>query len=144
MSVAGGQAVPSARATAGQVLRRWIGAGDGLAVIAVILLAAASAWLAPSSLSPAALYAMFPFAAILGVAAIGQQLVVQQRGLDLSAGGAISLVCVLATYALPETASLPEVLGRCLMAGSVAAIVGFVNGVLIVRFRIAPSSPPSA
>lgn len=138
MSVAGGQAVPSARASAGQVLRRWIGAGDGLAFIAVILLAAASAWLAPSSLSPAALYAMFPFAAILGVAAIGQQLVVQQRGLDLSAGGAISLVCVIATYALPETASLPDVLGRCLMAGGVAAIVGFVNGVLIVRFRIAP------
>jgi ribose transport system permease protein len=121
-----------------QGLLRWIVAGDGLAVIAVVLLVVASALLAPSSLTLAALYAMLPFASILGIAALGQQIVIQQRGLDLSAGGIISLVCVLATYELPDAAPLADVLGRCLLAIAVAAAVGLVNGLLIVRVRIAP------
>jgi ribose transport system permease protein len=122
----------------GQWLRRSISGGDGLAFGAVGLLVLASLVIAPSSLSPAALYAMMPFAAILGIAAIGQQLVIQQRGLDLSAGGIISLVCVLATYQLPDAAPLSDVLGRCLIAILVAALAGAVNGLLIVRLRIAP------
>lgn len=119
-------------------LKRWLSAGDGLAMAAILILVVASALLAPSSLTMPALYAMLPFAAILGIAAIGQQLVIQQRGLDLSAGGLLSLVCVLATYQLPETATWSAVLGRCLLAVGIAAIAGAVNGILIVRLRIAP------
>lgn len=133
-----GAGAASARRAVGLDWRRWIAGGDGLAVAAVVLLALASALLAPSSLTPAALYAMMPFAAILGIAAIGQQLVIQQRGLDLSAGGIISLVCVIATYTLPDSASLMEVLGRCALAVLIAAIAGGVNGLLIVRLHIAP------
>ncbi|MEJ2459628.1 MAG: ABC transporter permease, partial [Novosphingobium sp.] len=59
-------------------------------------------------------------------------------GLDLSAGGIISLVCVLATYQLPNAASLVDVLGRCALAIVVAAAAGAINGLLIVRLRIAP------
>lgn len=136
--VGGGESAGLAEGGARRLVRRWIVGGDGLAIAAVILLVVASALLAPSSLSPAALYAMLPFAAILGIAAIGQQLVVQQRGLDLSAGGIISLVCVLATYELPDSASLAEVLGRCALAVAIACVAGAVNGVLIVRLRIAP------
>lgn len=123
---------------ASSLVRRWVVGGDGLAIAAVVLLALVSALIAPSSLSLAALYAMFPFAAILGIAAIGQQLVIQQRGLDLSAGGIISLVCVLATYGLPDAAPLFDVLSRCALAIGVAALAGLVNGLLIVRMRIAP------
>lgn len=127
-----------AQGGASSLVRRWVVGGDGLAIAAVVLLVIVSALIAPSSLSPAALYAMFPFAAILGIAAIGQQLVVQQRGLDLSAGGIISLVCVLATYGLPDAAPLFDVLSRCALAIGVAALAGLVNGLLIVRMRIAP------
>jgi ribose transport system permease protein len=137
-TIDGDQSTVSAPGGMAERLRRWIAGGDGLAIVAILVLVLASALLAPSSLSAAALYAMLPFAAILGIAAIGQQLVVQQRGLDLSAGGTISLVCVLATFALPDSASLFEVLGRCAMAIAVAAIAGLVNGILIVRLRIAP------
>lgn len=134
----GDRSAISAQGRTGQKFRSWIVGGDGLAMVAVILLGLASAVLAPSSLSTPALYAMLPFAAILGIAAVGQQLVVQQRGLDLSVGGTISLVCVLATYALPDVASVSEVLGRCAMAIVLAAIAGLVNGILIVRLKIAP------
>lgn len=137
-TIDGDQSAVSASGGIAERLRRWIVGGDSLAIIAIFVLIIASALLAPSSLTVAALYAMLPFAAILGVAAIGQQLVVQQRGLDLSAGGIISLVCVLATYALPDSASLFEVIGRCVMAIAIAALAGLVNGLLIVRLRIVP------
>lgn len=133
-----GDGAGAVRRTAGADLLRWVAGGDGLAILAVILLALASAALAPSSLTGAALYAMMPFAAILGIAAIGQQLVIQQRGLDLSAGGVISLVCVLATYQLPDSASISDVLGRCVLAVLIATAAGAVNGFLIVRMNIAP------
>jgi ribose transport system permease protein len=138
MTILQGARAAGAPQSAGQAIIRWISAGDGLAMTAIFILLVVSAFLAPSSLSLAALYAMLPFAAILGIAAIGQQLVIQQRGLDLSAGGILSLVCVLATYQLPESASLAAVLGRCLLAVGVAALVGAINGFLIVRVRIAP------
>ena len=39
---------------------------------------------APQSLDSAALSGMFPFAAVLAIVALGQTLVIQQGGLDLS------------------------------------------------------------
>src|SRR3712207_9446443 len=41
---------------------------------------------------------MLPFAAVLAVAAVGQTLVVQQGGFDLSVPGAISLAVVITTH----------------------------------------------
>ena len=60
------------------------------------VLFAASPIIAPGSLSNAAIFSMLPFAAILAIVAVGQTMVVQQRGLDLSVPGAISLAAVLA------------------------------------------------
>lgn len=112
--------------------------GDWLAVGAVVLLGAASALIAPSSLTGAAMLAMLPFAAILGIAAIGQQFVIQQRGLDLSVGGTISLVCVIATYELPNAAPLSGLIGPFALAIVAAMLAGAANGVLIVKFHIPP------
>ena len=55
--------------------------------VATALLFAVSPLLAPGSDSRSALLSMLPFAAILAIAAIGQTLVIQQRGLDLSVAG---------------------------------------------------------
>ena len=118
--------------------KRDILSGDGLSVGAVLLLALASLVIAPSSLTLAALLAMLPFAAILGIAAIGQQFVIQQRGLDLSVGGSISLVCVIATYELPDAAPAADVFGRLAMAIIAGMAAGAANGLLIVRLRIPP------
>ena len=54
---------------------------------ATILLFAVSPIVADGALSNSALQAMLPFAGILAIAAIGQTLVIQQGGLDLSCRG---------------------------------------------------------
>src|SRR5690348_10178197 len=55
--------------------------------IATALLFVVSAIVAPGTTSESSLQGMIPFAAILAVAAAGQTLVIQQRGLDLSLPG---------------------------------------------------------
>jgi len=117
-------------------LRRRMQGGAGLSIAAVVLLVLISAAIAPSSVNLAALFAMLPFAAILGIASIGQQFVIQQRGLDLSVAGSISLVCVVSTYMLPDAAPASDVAGRLVLAILAATAAGIVNGLLIVRLRI--------
>ena len=63
--------------------------------VATALLFAVSPLVADGSLSNGALQAMLPFAGILAIAAIGQTLVIQQGGLDLSVPGTFSLGVVL-------------------------------------------------
>ena len=63
--------------------------------VATFLLFVVSPFVASGSLSHAALQGMLPFAGILAVAAIGQTLVIQQGGLDLSVPGIFSMGAVL-------------------------------------------------
>ena len=49
-------------------------------------------------MSQGALLGMLPFAAVLAIAALGQTLVVQQGGIDLSVPGSVSLVVVIVTH----------------------------------------------
>src|SRR3974390_176620 len=56
---------------------------------------------APSTISTAAILSTLPYFAILAVASIGQHLVIQQRGLDLSTAGIMSFCAVVATK-LPD------------------------------------------
>src|SRR5438128_10415044 len=65
--------------------------------VATALLFAVSPLLASGSVSGSALLSTLPFAAILATAAIGQTLVVQQRGLDLSVAGMITLTTIIVT-----------------------------------------------
>jgi ribose transport system permease protein len=112
--------------------------GAGLPALGVALLFAASYLFAPSSVSVAAILSMAPFAAILGVAAIGQQLVIQQRGLDLSVAGSISLVCVIATHKFVGGSPAAVVAASVALAVVVAVGAGLVNGLMIVALRIPP------
>jgi ribose transport system permease protein len=79
---------------------------------------------------------MLPFAAILAIASIGQTLVVQQRGLDLSVPGVISLSTIIVTrVAAGDDARLP--LGIALAVGA-GAVAGLVSGLAVTRFGITP------
>lgn len=101
--------------------------------IALIII---SALFSPRTMSPISLSAMLPFAAILAVAAIGQTLVVQQRGIDLSVGGTISLAAVLVA-AGPEKHQIPILL-MVVIVLLACAVVGWVNSVLVTRLMITP------
>jgi ribose transport system permease protein len=104
--------------------------------IATAVLFAVSPLVAPGSLSHAAIFSMLPFAAILGVVAVGQTLVVQQRGLDLSVPGAISLAALLITKFPNQTDTL--VPGAVLLTLAVGAVIGLVNGLTVSLFGVAP------
>jgi ribose transport system permease protein len=105
-------------------------------VPATLLLFLASPLLAPGSVSPSTSLSVFSFASILAVAAIGQTLVIQQGGLDLTVPGVISLAAVLVTkYPEGDNARL---LPWTVMAIGAGFLSGFVNGVAITRFRITP------
>ncbi|MEV4171270.1 ABC transporter permease [Nonomuraea sp. NPDC049709] len=103
---------------------------------AVILLFVASAVVAPTSVDHSAFLGMLPFAAVLAIAAIGQTLVVQQGGIDLSVPGAVSLAVVVTTH---QSAGDDGRLLGALALGLVVAIgFGVANGLLIGWRRLNP------
>src|SRR5215469_222022 len=65
--------------------------------LATSLLFTVSAIFQPVSLGSSALAALWPFAAVLILASVGQTLVVQQRGIDLAVPGFISVAVVIVT-----------------------------------------------
>src|SRR5579862_8590249 len=76
--------------------------------IATALMFAISPLLASNSLTSSALLSMLPFASMLAIAAIGQTLVIQQRGLDLSVPGMILLTSIIVTqHAAGHNSGLP-------------------------------------
>lgn len=89
---------------------------------------------APSSLSPGALSGSLPFAAIIAIVGLGQLLVVQQGGFDLSLPGAVSLAVVTAThYPQQDNALLYQAV---LLALCFAVAAGVLNGLLVSIFRL--------
>ncbi|HZO06601.1 MAG TPA: ABC transporter permease [Solirubrobacterales bacterium] len=104
--------------------------------IATALLFAISPLIASGSLSRDAIEAMLPFAGILAIAAIGQTLVIQQGGLDLSVAGLFSLGAVLVvTIPGADSGQLPLALAVVLAAGFGG---GLINGLAVTRLGITP------
>src|ERR1700744_5472814 len=86
------------------------------AFIAAALLVLIGAIVAPSTISTAGILSTLPYFAILAVASIGQHLVIQQRGLDLSTAGIMSFVAVIVTK-LPDSSTDPTVVVSFIVAG---------------------------
>jgi ribose transport system permease protein len=104
--------------------------------VATAVLFLVSPILAPGSMTQSALLGMLPFAAILAIASIGQTLVVQQRGLDLSIPGMISLSVLLVTK-IPDgqDGGLPVAIAAVLVA---SVLAGLLSGLAVTRFGITP------
>jgi ribose transport system permease protein len=118
------------------LVARALGRSSASIWLATLALFALSPLVAPGSLAKAPLLSMLPFAAVLAIAAAGQTLVVQQRGLDLSVPGMMALGAVLCT-------NLPQDHGWSVVPAATAAIaatafVGLLNGVLVTVFGVTP------
>ena len=116
--------------------RRIFGGSSAPIWIATVVLFAVSPLVAPGSLKASALLGMLPFAAVLAVAAVGQMLVIQQRGLDLSVPGMMAFGAALVTglsqwYGWPLWASIA---GAIIFPG----IAGLINGIIVTRFGVMP------
>ena len=105
----------------------------GIAVVGLFVL---SALLAPSSLTKGPLLGMLPFAAVLAIVSLGQTLVVQQGGIDLSVPGAVSLTVVIATH--QANGDDGRLLPAVLLALVALLIAGALNGVFIGRLGLNP------
>jgi ribose transport system permease protein len=105
-------------------------------VVATILLFVVSKIVEPQSLSHSSLLGMLPFAAILVIVAVGQTLVIQQGGIDLSVPGMISLTVVLMT-SVPNgnNGKVPLAILYALLA---ALAAGGLSGLLVSRVGITP------
>jgi ribose/xylose/arabinose/galactoside ABC-type transport system permease subunit len=104
--------------------------------IATALLVIFGGIVAPSTISASAIFTMLPFAAILAVASIGQHLVVQQRGLDLSVAGTMSFAAVIVTRYPSSDAGAGETLAFVGVALLMGAVVGALNGLLVALLRV--------
>src|SRR5204863_9261215 len=107
-----------------------------IVTIATVLLLVGGGIVAPSTVSISALQLMLPFFAVLAVASIGQHLVIQQRGLDLSVAGIVSFAAVIVSALPSSQAGVPETLAFVALALAMGLAVGAVNGVLAAWLRV--------
>jgi len=105
-------------------------------VIATAVLIVGGGVIAPSTVSVGALQLMLPFFAVLAVASIGQHLVIQQRGLDLSVAGIMSFSAVIVSALPSATAGVAETLAFVALALGMGIGIGAVNGVLVAFLRV--------
>jgi ribose transport system permease protein len=104
-------------------------------VALALLVVVARIW-APQTLSIIALRAIAPYGAVLGVAALGQMLVIMTGGIDLSVPGTMSLAAVIM---VGVGSGADENLGSAIIIAFIAsAVVGLVNGILIGGLKLNP------
>lgn len=111
-----------------------ISRGMRTVIAGVVILYLASFFLAPTSVSKVAQMGMLPFAACLAIVGLGQTLVIQQGGIDLSVAGAVSLTVVIVTWG-PDRDN-DKLIPAVISAFIAAIVIGLINGFLITKTRI--------
>jgi ribose transport system permease protein len=114
--------------------RLQISRGMKTVVAGTALLYIASALLAPTSVSKVAQMGMLPFAACLAIIGLGQTLVIQQGGIDLSVAGAVSLTVVIVTWGPDRNDD--RLLPAVAAAFGAAIITGLINGFLVTKTKL--------
>src|SRR5580658_7757945 len=108
------------------------------AFIATAILVLIGGIAAPSTISTAAILSTLPYFAILAVASVGQHLVIQQRGLDLSTAGIMSFCAVVVTKLPDSSGDVGVVLFYVLAALAVGAAIGAVTGLIVTLLYVPP------
>jgi ribose transport system permease protein len=92
--------------------------------------------ISPRSVEPTNLLNLTRQAALIGLVALGQTIVMINGGLDLSVGSTVILADVLAAQLIADRPD--RVLPVILLVLLVGAFIGLLNGLLITRFRVTP------
>lgn len=125
--------IPGDHAPLAAMILSWPGTR---ALIAVAALFVVSPLIAPGSIGPTAIVSMLPFAALMAIVAIGQTLVIQQGGLDLSIPGAVTLgALIVARFGGDDALGLPAAI---VVAVAGTAVFGLVSGVVVTFFGLPP------
>jgi ribose transport system permease protein len=120
---------PSAALTQFVVASRYMPVFIAILVLYIVALT----WV-PAALSEPALRAVAPYGALLGIAALGQMLVIMTGGIDLSTPGTITMAAVV-MVGLGNQPGQSLAL-TILVALGVAALIGLVNGLLIGGLKL--------
>jgi ribose/xylose/arabinose/galactoside ABC-type transport system permease subunit len=104
--------------------------------LALILLLLILAVLSPRSVEPSNLLSLVRQAATIGLVAIGQTVVLMSGGLDLSVGSVVILADVLGAQLINGRDE--NVVPVVLLVLAIGVGIGFVNGLLVTRFRVTP------
>jgi ribose/xylose/arabinose/galactoside ABC-type transport system permease subunit len=108
------------------------------AFIATAILVLIGGIAAPSTISTAAILSTLPYFAILAVASIGQHLVIQQRGLDLSTAGVMSFCAVVVTKLPDGSTDTGVVIFWIFAALAVGALIGAITGLIVTLLQVLP------
>src|SRR5215207_4817927 len=130
-------AAPEVPGRLGRILPRGRSAGAATGIVVATVVLFLISWIVePQSVRESSLLGMLPFAAILAIVAVGQTLVIQQGGIDLSVPGMISLTVVLMT-SVPDgdNGKLPMAIFYALLA---ALAAGTLSGLLVSFVGITP------
>lgn len=103
-------------------------------VISTLALLVICAIFAPSAISAGGMAGSLPFAAIIAIVGLGQMLVVQQGGFDLSLAGGVSLAVVITTHM--SYGDDAQLLPAILFALCCALAAGVANGILVGVLRL--------
>ena len=136
MTMTSTSTISSASAAPSANLLRYLFANEFIWIwLGTIILFLASAYFAPGTVKLSSVATMVPFAAMLAIAAVGQTVVIQQRGLDMSLPGMMTIGGIL--YATLGFALHNEPLALVLTIAT-AILVGTANGLLVARLNITP------
>ena len=108
------------------------------AFIATAILVLIGGIAAPSTISSAAILSTLPYFAILAVASIGQHLVIQQRGLDLSTAGVMSFCAVVVTKLPDSSTDTGVVIFWIFGALATGALIGAITGLIVTLLQVPP------
>ena len=104
-------------------------------VIALVIVFVVLSLASPYFLTTTNLLNIAKAVAIVGIAAVGQTIVIIGGGFDLSMGSTMAAAGMLAAFLLEANLGIPIAFGAALTLG---ALVGVVNGTIVSRFRINP------
>ncbi|SCB59734.1 monosaccharide ABC transporter membrane protein, CUT2 family [Rhizobium aethiopicum] len=102
-------------------------------LLILILLIAVVSLITPAFLKPVNLGNILAQTAVIAVVAIGQQLVILTRGIDLSVGSNLALATVIGGLVYQQVDSSFIVIMAMLLAG---AVIGAINGLVFVYGRL--------
>jgi ribose/xylose/arabinose/galactoside ABC-type transport system permease subunit len=107
-------------------------------LLATVVLVVLGGIAAPSTVNSAAILSTLPYFAILALPSIGQHLVIQQRGLDLSVAGIMSFVAVIVTKLPDGSTNTGVVVGFVLAGLAIGTAWGALAGAIVTYLGVPP------
>ena len=118
---------------------------EGRALVALVLIIAVFAVLSDNYLDPGNLVTITKQVAFNAIIALGMLMVILNGGIDLSVGSTVGLTGAVAgnlfrgiDMPLTQAIMFPKVWVIVVLSVAVGALVGYLNGLLISRLRLAP------